>query len=322
MTEATAATGGFSHPALFYRGADEYLGATTSFVRAGLAAGEPVAVAVPGENLRLLRAALGEDADRVHLVDMADAGRNPGRIIPRILRAFADAHTAGGRRARIIGEPVWVGRSGTEYPACLQHEALINHAFAGRPVTILCPYDVRLAPAVLEDAHATHPVVVRDGTEKPSPSYAPEQVVASCNLPLADPPGPDPATFAFDGDLLPDARHFALERALALGLPAGRGDDLALAVAELTTNSVVHGGGSGTLRLWREDGHVVWEVRDRGHIGDPLAGRRPPPPDRPGGRGLLLVHCLSDLVRTHTRPGSTVTRCYLAVGEDGGKLLP
>jgi hypothetical protein len=38
----------FTHPALFYRGADEYLAGTIPFVRTGLAAGEPVAVAVPG----------------------------------------------------------------------------------------------------------------------------------------------------------------------------------------------------------------------------------------------------------------------------------
>ncbi|WP_161968803.1 ATP-binding protein, partial [Streptomyces orinoci] len=96
-----------------------------------------------------------------------------------------------------------------------------------------------------------------------------------------------------------------------LGLSPAALDDLALAVAELTTNSVVHGGGSGTVRVWAENGHLVWEVEDRGHLTDPLAGRRPPPADRPGGRGLLLVHYLSDLVHTHTRPGATIIRCYV-----------
>ena len=28
-----------------------------------------------------------------------------------------------------------------EYPACAQHEALINHAFDGLDVAIVCPYD-------------------------------------------------------------------------------------------------------------------------------------------------------------------------------------
>ncbi|NUP14825.1 MAG: hypothetical protein HOV73_02890, partial [Streptomyces sp.] len=149
--------GGFVHPALFYRGTREYLDGTLRFVREGLALGEPVAVAVPGENLRLVRDGLGGDADGVRLLDMGEVGRNPGRIIPGVLRAFADAQ-APGRRVRIVGEPIWAGRSSDEYPACVQHEALINAAFEGRTVTILCPYDVRrLDSRVLADAHATHP---------------------------------------------------------------------------------------------------------------------------------------------------------------------
>ncbi|MFI9310732.1 anti-sigma factor RsbA family regulatory protein [Streptomyces triculaminicus] len=310
MGDVTAADEAFTHPALFYRDRYEYLAANVSFIRAGLEAGEPVAVAVPSHNLKQLRGELGTDGAAVRFLDMEQAGRNPGRIIPRVLLAFADAHP--GVRVRLVGEPIWAGRSAVEYPACVQHEALINHAFTGRRVTILCPYDVAgLAPEVLADAYATHPVVIADGKEAPSGSYAPDRVIAAYNRPLPPPPGAAAFAFVFDGDLLPAARHLVLERAVALGLAPSRRDDLALAVAELTTNSVLHGGGSGTVRIWAEDEHVVWEVTDGGHIGDPLAGRCPPPPDRPGGRGLLLVHYLSDLVRVHTLPGGTTTRCYV-----------
>ncbi|MFI1970655.1 anti-sigma regulatory factor [Streptomyces cinnamoneus] len=310
MNDVTAEAELFVHPALFYRNQSEYLAVNVPFIRAGLDAGEPVAVAVPRENLELLRGELGEDGAPVRFIDMQQAGRNPGRIIPRVLRAFADAHP--GAHVRIIGEPVWFGRSAEEYPACVQHEALINHAFTGRRVTIVCPYDTaRLAPQVLVDARATHPVVVADGEHLPSGSYAPDHVIASYNQPLSRPSGVPVFSFSFDAALLPDARHFVIEHAVALGLGDGRRDDLTLAVAELTTNSVVHGGGTGVIRIWAEDEHLVWQVEDGGHIGDPLAGRCPPPPDRPGGRGLLLVHYVSDLVRTHTRPGGTTTRCYL-----------
>ncbi|MFI9721827.1 anti-sigma factor RsbA family regulatory protein [Streptomyces sp. NPDC052396] len=309
MSKPTTPPDPFVHPALFYRDQAEYLAGTTSFIRAGLAAGEPVAVAVPAAGLELLRAELGTEGRAVRFIDMEQAGRNPGRIIPRVLRAFADAHPD--RPVRIIGEPVWAGRSAAEYPACAQHEALINHAFAGRRVTILCPYDTRrLSPRALVDAYATHPLIIRDGRARPSDRYAPDQVIAAYNRPPAPPPGP-PARFPFDAARLPDARRFVVDRARALGLSPAALDDLALAVAELTTNSVVHGGGSGTVRVWAEDGHLVWEVADRGHHTDPLAGRRPPTPERPGGRGLLLVHYLSDLVHTHTRPGATLTRCWV-----------
>ncbi|MEU3945288.1 anti-sigma factor RsbA family regulatory protein [Streptomyces sp. NPDC029526] len=306
----TAGPDPFRHPALFYGGRDAYLEGTVSFVREGLAAGEPVAVAVPGENLELIREALGDDASAVRLLDMREAGRNPGRILPRVLHAFADA-PADGRRVRIVGEPVWAGRSAVEYPACLQHEALINAAFRGRAVTILCPYDVRtLSPRALADARVTHPVVIEAGARTPvaSPAYAPDEAVARANEPL--PPAPEAMVFPFVAETLTAARHAASDEGRRLGLTGMPLEDLALATAELTTNSVVHGGGSGVLRVWAEDGRVVCEVRDGGRFTDPLAGRRPASRDQRGGRGLLMVHLIADLVRVHTAEDGTTVRCW------------
>ncbi|MEV0633886.1 sensor histidine kinase [Streptomyces sp. NPDC050619] len=303
------------HPALFYGDQREYLAGTVSFVRAGLVAGDPVAVAVPGENLDVIRAGLGADADAVRFLDMREAGRNPGRIIPGVLRAFADAQPPG-RRVRIIGEPIWAGRSDTEYPACVQHEALINAAFQGRTVSILCPYDTRhLAPRVIDDAYATHPTVVQAGTgpQADNGAYAPDAVVARYNEPL--PSVPDVPSFScdFDADSLSQARHIATDVAARLGLTGVRLQDLALVTAELTTNSVVHGGGSGALRVWaEEDRHVVCEVRDQGRLTDPLAGRRPAPRDQRGGRGLLMVNLVADLVRVHTAEEGTTVRVWFA----------
>lgn len=308
----TAVAEPFVHPALFYADERQYLAGTVPFVRDGLAAGEPVAVAVPGENLRLIRDELGADGASVRFLDMREAGRNPGRIIPGVLRAFADAQPAG-RRVRIIGEPVWAGRSTTEYPACAQHEALINAAFQGREVTILCPYDtVGLDAQVLADAYATHPTVIPAGATggRDSDAYAPEAVVARYNEPL--PPAPDGLSFDFLAESLSEARHTATAEGGRLGLTGIRLEDLALITAELTTNSVVHGGGSGRLRVWAEDGYVVCEVRDKGRLTDPLAGRRPASRDQRGGRGLLLVNLVADLVRLHTGEDGTTIRCYLA----------
>ncbi|MFE0949089.1 anti-sigma factor RsbA family regulatory protein [Streptomyces mutabilis] len=297
----------FSHPALFYRSEDEYADRTVTFVREGLAAGEPVAVAVPGPNLELIRTGLGADARDITFLDMTEAGRNPGRIIPGVLRAFADRHPRG--RVRIIGEPVWAGRSTAEYPACAQHEALINEAFAGRAATILCPYDeTRLDADVLADALVTHPTVIDRRGERASGSYDWRAVVARYNEPLG--PGPGAAVLGFGTEELPEARRFAVDRARSLGL-SQRLQDVELAVAELTTNSVVHGGGQGTLAVWAEAGQVVCEVRDAGRLTDPLAGRRPPQPGQIGGRGLLLVHHVADLVRTHTGEEGTTVRFYV-----------
>ncbi|MBW4718629.1 sensor histidine kinase [Saccharothrix obliqua] len=300
----TSTANPFVHPALFYADDAEYLGVLVPFVTDGLALGHPVAAALPPDRLRLLRAALGDAARRVELIDMAVAGGNPGRIIPSVLLRFADAHRD--RHVRIIGEPIWPGRTATEYPACAQHEALINHAFAGRDVSIVCPYDTSgLDPFAVADARATHPVVWEVDRRYPSAAYAPDDVIDRYNQPLPDAPGAAEFPVATTADIRP-ARHWAAERARLLGLGADRLADLELIATELLTNSLRHTPGGCRVRIWRDAGHVVCEVRDTGHLTDPLAGRRPRPRDLPNGRGLLLVHEFSDLVRTHTtRHGTT-----------------
>ncbi|MFC3893088.1 ATP-binding protein [Lentzea rhizosphaerae] len=70
-------------------------------------------------------------------------------------------------------------------------------------------------------------------------------------------------------------------------------------------------GGTCRPRLWQEAGHLVCEVRDTGHLADPLAGRRPPNPEQLGGRGLLIVNELADLVRVHTTSQGTTLRVML-----------
>ncbi len=301
----------FVHPALLYRDDEEYLAGTMPFIRNGLTAGEPVAVAVPGPNLDLIRQALGADAQQVLLRDMTEAGRNPGRIIPTVLLAFANAHP--GRRVRLIGEPIWAGRSAVEYPACAQHEALINAAFTGRPATILCPYNTALLdPVWVADAYTTHPLIWNGSSHLDSTHYDdPVVVAAGFNLPLSGPP-PDAATTTVDFYTLPALRRFVAEHATRAGLTSERVADLTLAVSEVATNAVEHGGGTGDVALWTEHDKLVCQLTDRGHLSHPLAGRIPVPPDAPtGGRGLLLVHQLCDLVRVHTTPAGTTTRIHL-----------
>jgi anti-sigma regulatory factor (Ser/Thr protein kinase) len=299
----------FRHPALFYRGIDEYLDGTLPFIEEGLAAGDPVAVAVPDAKLEPLRAGLDGSASRVQLIDMTQAGRNPGRILPGVLLAFADDHRDA-ERVRIIGEPIWPGRTEVEYPACVQHEALINQAFTGRNVEILCPYDAAGLPHdVLDDAERTHPTVIGSAGQRRSSRYAPDEVLAEYNEALPAPPGV--ATLLVDAGTLSQARAFAMAEARRAGLGPARVDDFEFAVNELITNSIEHARSSCALRVWVEAGHLVGEVADLGRLVDPLAGRRPAPPEQPRGRGLLLVNHLTDLVRIHRSDQGTTIRIYL-----------
>lgn len=300
----------YVHSALFYGSDDEYLATLVPFVTDGLALGQPVAVAVPGERLRVLSAALNGAADGVKMVDMTVAGRNPGRIIPSVLRRFADRHA--GVHVRIIGEPIWAGRTAVEYPACVQHEALINYAFAGRDVTIVCPYDTEgLDDRALADAHATHPELWSADRRRASPWYAPDVVLDRYNQPLQDAAADADGLAVTSVTEVAAARRFATERASHLGLGDEQIPDLRLIVTELVTNSLVHTDGGCRLRVWHDHGHLICEVRDTGRLTDPLAGRHPALEGQKGGRGLLLVHELADLVRTHTSPHGTTIHALL-----------
>jgi anti-sigma regulatory factor (Ser/Thr protein kinase) len=91
--------------------------------------------------------------------------------------------------------------------------------------------------------------------------------------------------------------------------------DLVTAASELAANSVMHGGGSGTLRLWRENGTLLAEVKDGGRIEEPLVGRLRPGIAQEGGRGLWLANQLCDLVQIRSGEGGTVVRLHALAPE-------
>jgi anti-sigma regulatory factor (Ser/Thr protein kinase) len=254
--------------------------------------------------------ALGPRAEKVQVVDMTIDGRNPSRIIPAVLRAFVDEHA--GQPFAIVSEAVWPERTTAEYPVCIQHEAMVNTVFADQAGTILCPCARTLEPETLRDVCRTHPTVILNGARRPSRSFTcPETVVAEFNLPL---PAPDPATpvLDFEGiDDLPRLREFVGRHAGAAGLVHDRSIDLQMAANEIATNTIRHAGGPGAARVWVEEGHVVCEITDAGHITDPLAGRLAPPVTSEAGRGLLVINYLCDLVRLYSVPGRTAVRMFM-----------
>lgn len=304
----------FIHIALFYRSVREYLDELVPFVVDGVAGGDAVLVAVPEPNLSLLRTALGDTAGMVTLVDMSRAGRNPGHILGGVMGSFAEGHPT--RPPRMIGESVWDGRSELEYPACVQHEALINQAFDGRDGATICPYDAtRLPPGVLLDAEVTHPRLRSAGqTDKPSPGFSPDRIWARNNEPL--PGNPTAATYALNrlADLA-GARAFAARYAQWFGLSGADIADLQMIVNELATNSLQHARGACTLFLWAADGQLICQVSDSGQLADPMAGRRPINGHDAHGRGLFVVNAIADLVRVYTTASGTTVQAYLRMKE-------
>jgi anti-sigma regulatory factor (Ser/Thr protein kinase) len=301
----------FAHEALYYTDLDEFLDGCTSFVREGLKQDEPVLVAVPEPRLSALRDAHRDEP--VDFVDMGVAGRNPNRILPWVLRAFIREHAP--TPVRIIGEPIFVGRSPEEIDVAVQHEALINVAFTGVEASILCPYDVRNL-SDLADADRTHPTIVDTTGRRASPAYtSPYRVFFERNRPLSERMMVDEA-LVFDANRLAHVRSVVTQHAVDSGVNKDRLSDLSLAVSEVCSNAITHGGpGLATIRMWADDDRVVYEIRGAGHIRDVMAGRTVPPKSAARGRGLLIANQLCDLVQTYTAPAGTVTRLHMLLSD-------
>ena len=90
---------------------------------------------------------------------------------------------------------------------------------------------------------------------------------------------------------------------------------MVVAVNEVATNSLVHGAGKGTLRVWRDASAFTCEVRDAGRFDSPLVDRQRPGPETAGPRGLWLANQLCDLVQIRTFATGTAVRLHMWLKE-------
>jgi transcriptional regulator with XRE-family HTH domain len=165
------------HSAFPYRTDDQLRRTIGPFLSEGIERSEALLAVTAAANIELLRELLGKDARRVEFVDASSWYSTPIGAL-EAYRAFTDAKLKRGVPwVRIVGEPVWTGRSHAEVRLWTRYESLLNLVFYAYPLTIICPYDERsVAPAILRQAHLTHPHTVRDRRLSTSPDYTdPEQ---------------------------------------------------------------------------------------------------------------------------------------------------
>lgn len=302
-------TSGYRHEALLYAGDEQFVERLTPFLLEGAAAGEPTLVVVAELKIDLLKKALGPDASRITFADMADVGANPAHIIPA-WQDFIDGRS-GGSAIRGVGEPITADRESHDLVERQNHEALLNLAFPDETdFWLLCPYDTVALPwAVVAEAYCNHPLISDGESHEQSNRYLSEQLEAR-TLASALPEPTDvwlEAEFGFA--TLPLLRAQILDATARVGMSCERREDLLVAAGEVLDNSVRHGGGSGTLRLWLDGSNLVCEVRDAGMLRDPLAGRRRPAgSDAPGG--LWRANQLCDLVQLRRLANGTVVRLH------------
>jgi anti-sigma regulatory factor (Ser/Thr protein kinase) len=289
---------------------DEFVGTVVAFLRDGVRRGDGAAVATTPDRVALLRAGLGPDADGVHFLP-DDWYDNPTRAIAgwaRVINALAER---GHDRVRLVNQVRFGHRP--ENPRWVRFESALNDALSDCPATMLCPYDRgRLDPDVVASAYRTHPLLL-DGRVHANPDFVPPQhllaelpepITSSNGRPVLDVPVPDTVA-----GLRETVRRLARRDGW---LPEDRLEELVLAVSEVTSNGVRHGGAKRRLAVWVTDEAVVCEVTDDGGAGPgPLVGYAPPVPGMIGGMGLWLVRQITDGVHIDTSDGVTRVRFAL-----------
>lgn len=302
--------GEVGHQAMIYRSGEELVAGAAPFLRAGIAADDPVLVVLDADHRALLCNALGPDAAAVEWAEPGSWYTFPAHTLYGA-HQFAQRHP--GRTPRLMGEVVWAGRSAAEIAEWTRYEALLSLAFPA--IDMLCAYDAAVCnEAVLATATHTHPVLREATTTAPSAAFLdPPAFLTACDAaPLPAPPGSGEA-LGFGPNDLRAVRGYVTARAAAAGLDPARAEDLVTAVSEATTNAVEHGpGGHGVLWIWSEAGRLVCEVTNpAGLISDPLAGYLPPDPLRARGRGLWFMRQLTDLVELRSDPRATTVRLHM-----------
>jgi hypothetical protein len=300
----------YRHEAFLWRTDDDFLAGTVPFIAEGVQADEPVMVAVISERIDLLIMALGDRANAVRFVDMAELGRNPANIIPAWQR-FLDASCRDGRPVRGIGEPIWAGRRPQEVVECQVHEALLNVAVdPDTPFWLLCPYNTKqLDESVIEEAHRSHPAIVdTDESYRGSPLYGGKLHVDSVfasDLPDFD---GQSEQLPFDHKNLKRILSFVATHAHTAGVAANKAAHLAVAVHQVAASSLRRAADGGEIRLWQDGPAFICEVRHPTHLDDPLAGRRTMVPNERDG--LWLANQLCDLVQLRSSATGTTARLH------------
>ena len=307
-----AAAGELRHVSFVYQNLADYRSRLGAFVRAGLSGREPVLLAVPRPSITLPEWPAGSSA-LLTVTDMTELGRNPARVIPA-LRSFAERHI--GRRARMITESIWPGRSVSEICEAARHDALIDLALADLTATLICPFSAAdLPPSALSDAGRAHQWLFEADAPVPNSQYSAQDTVPTAiGVPLARVPA-DAETVHYRTDLRP-VRAMVTDACRRVGLSVMRATDMTLAVSELAANTLRHTRAGGVAQAWQRGGELLCQISDTGHITDPLAGIRRPEPGEPGGQGLWLVNQVCDLVELRTSEAGTVIRLHIRIDRD------
>jgi transcriptional regulator with XRE-family HTH domain len=160
------------HRALLYDSDEQFVDTVAPFLTDAMAASEPVLVVTSAANIELVRDRLGGETGELEFADRSTWYGSPAGALGSYRQFLSAKLEAGALWVRILGEPVWDGRSDLDVRLWTRYESLLNLALGSAPATFLCPYDTRAVdPEIVRHARTTHPrTYERDGIVA-SPEY-------------------------------------------------------------------------------------------------------------------------------------------------------
>jgi anti-sigma regulatory factor (Ser/Thr protein kinase) len=292
--------GTYVHDALLYEDREQLVTAAVPFLLEGLEAGDAAVVATSATTASVLRNAVDGDP-RVHVLERGDvySARTPTAITT--FRRLAEQRTAEGMRTvRVVGE-VDFGETERDWLEWQRYESVINQALADWPLWGLCVFDTqRLPEPVLQSARQTHRCLVTSEGRAPNPDFvAPADYLRSLPIPVEPLERTPPLLWAQDVADFIGLRHAVAAELATIDAPRDAVEDYLLAVDEMISNAVRHGGPPVSLRLWVGEDRIVCSIDDHGPgLDDPFAGYGPAHGEdlSRGGMGLWLARQLCDHV--------------------------
>ncbi|WP_028935247.1 ATP-binding protein [Pseudonocardia spinosispora] len=281
----TATQVGLRHEAVPHHTTAELLAELTPRVRDALSRAEQVETVLEPEAEAGLRRRLGDSARHVTFRDPTEVYGcySAQSIAVARRREFAELGSLG---PRTVFEQVDCIVDGAERPAAFWAELVraTDIALADLPVTVLRTSSHR--------------------AERPS-ARRHRRTLAAPAPPMPTPPD---LTLEFGLAELRDVRAEATRFAHWCQLDSDLTESFVLALGEVTTNSVEHGAGRGTVRLWAGMGELAVEIHDSGVLADPHLGLCPPDPRGARGRGLWMARQLSTVMQVWISGSGTFIR--------------
>lgn len=301
--------GGYRHAMVAYGSERELSSLVRPFVEFGVANEEPVVCVASTASATVLARAAGDRESAIRFVAPADWYRSPNHTLDEMCALVGDH-----QRVRVIGEPPARARWWLEAQEWQRVDSLSNAVAADLPITTVCLYDTRrVAMTTIQQALRTHPhVLTSNGSQRSDGYIDPADFAAECNRhELVAPASSLQHTITSPGEL-GASRDKLREAATGYGVAEHRASDLAMAVSEIVTNALEHGGGVAKQRVWSEEHGLICEIFDPGGgFDDPFAGYRQPSARNSRGRGLHMARQLCDLMRISPTAAGTTVWLYL-----------